>query len=273
MAESRTPVAMPGHAVSSEVLLRIFLTLTSFVLEFVEPFERKIQPEEAWLYKNPRTDSYVPVRVLIALVLIVPSSVILFVNYIEGKNRSDIAAGHLAYTLSLGLSGVTTNLMKICVGRPRPDFFFRCFPNGLGNFEMSCTGDKDVILEGRKSFPSGHASLAFASFTVTSFYLLAKLRALNSVSGRIRTHRTLLGIIPIVVALLIAISRTCDYHHHWQDVSVGALIGLVAGTFSYHQQYPTVWHPEAPVPLVEFPKYSDAHNNNLPFEKQNVKWI
>jgi hypothetical protein len=47
---------------------------------------------------------------------------------------------------------------------------------------------------------------------------------------------------PLIGAILVAISRTEDYRHHWHDVTIGALLGTLCAFFAYRQYYPGLSH-------------------------------
>ena len=54
------------------------------------------------------------------------------------------------------------------------------------------------------------------------------------------TEQILLAI-PILLAVLIALSKIIDHYHHWYDVLVGALIGTFFAIISYRMCYAAVW--------------------------------
>ncbi|XP_076060197.1 phospholipid phosphatase 5 [Oratosquilla oratoria] len=274
-----------------EIITRAFLSVVFLELEQTTPFVRKIHPDELWLYKNPRTPSYVPTNLLWPLVFIVPTAALLL-YYVIRRDKTDLTQGILSLSLALGLNGVITNIIKIIVGRPRPDFFFRCFPDGkveldeVKDIAEACTGQIDAIEEGRKSFPSGHSSFSFCSLGFMSLWLYGKLGVFSRRRGE--GWRFVVGSIPIITALMVALSRTCDYHHHWQDVLVGSLIGLVVSYLCYRQYYPRLTSPYSHMPYLSLPgaQGTPLHLNlngqglggrlpidpESPFEEQ-VKWI
>ncbi|KAM7361829.1 uncharacterized protein ACRADG_012707 isoform 2-T3 [Cochliomyia hominivorax] len=244
-----------SHYVSDmiDIGIRVILVVVFSKLETQTAFKRIIHSEEMWMYKNPRTKDYVSPLSLLLAVILGPFFVTL-IHLALTKDRRDFRAASWAWTLILGLNGLATSLLKISVGRPRPDFYYRCFPdgvmqlahNGTGLDNMldlfNCTGNPRDINEGRKSFPSGHSSFAFAGFGFITYYVGAKLHAFNH-RGRGESWRFCVSVTPLVLAALIAVSRTCDYHHHWEDVVIGSLIGLFVSYYIYRQYYPSIFSP------------------------------
>ena len=63
-------------------------------------------------------------------------------------------------------------------GRPENEYeIFKFLAEDLnGKQDLNCHGDLATIIEGRKSFPSGHSSFSFAVYVFSFLYLSGKLR-------------------------------------------------------------------------------------------------
>ncbi|GAV87526.1 PAP2 domain-containing protein [Cephalotus follicularis] len=211
--------------------------------------------------RYPLRDNTVPIWSVPIIAILIPLAVIV-VYYFIRKDVYDLHQAILGLLFSVFITAVITDAIKDAVGRPRPDFFWRCFPDGKGVFDpvtkdVMCTGVKAVIKEGHKSFPSGHTSWSFAGLGFLAWYLSGKLRAFDR-----RGHVAKLCIIflPLLLAALVGISRVDDYWHHWQDVFAGGLLGMTVSSFCYLQFFPLPYDIDGWGPHAYFQMLSQSRN-------------
>ncbi|KAG1718509.1 phosphatidic acid phosphatase type 2/haloperoxidase [Suillus paluster] len=171
-----------------------------------------------------------------------------------------------AVLLSLSMTGSITQLVKVTVGRPRPDLISRCQPApgsedplwGLSTADICTQAASKIFEDGWRSFPSGHSSMSFAGLGFLAFYLAGKLHLFDT---RGYVGKAWISITPLTGALFVATSRTMDYRHHWQDVVTGSALGLLLAYFSYRQYYPHLASADAHEPYAT--RFEDAKSVEL----------
>ncbi|KAL6874167.1 hypothetical protein ACP4OV_014249 [Aristida adscensionis] len=223
----------------SDWVVLALLAAADVLLNVVEPFHRFVGEDMVPDLRYPLQGNTVPVWAVPVIAVVAPAVIIVGI-YMKRRNVYDLHHAILGLLFSVLITAVLTDAIKDGVGRPRPDFFWRCFPDGIPNYhnvtrEVICHGDSGVIKEGYKSFPSGHTSWSFAGLGFLSWYLAGKLKAFDR-----RGHVAKLCIIalPLLMASMVAVSRVDDYWHHWQDVFTAGVLGLVVASFCYLQFFP-----------------------------------
>ena len=162
----------------------------------------------------------------------------------------------LVWLQSVALAVAVTEVLKPVCGRLRPDFLDRLrianhtapeIADWKGLCQDTTFSTSHLMRQGRLSFPSGHSSMSFAGLTPVALMVAGQLGAFRP--GEARMWKTLLCLVPVGVALFVAVSRTRDFRHNFDDVSVGAAIGLVAALVSYYMRYPGLSSPRCDVPF------------------------
>ncbi|XP_022832931.1 phospholipid phosphatase 5-like [Spodoptera litura] len=246
-----------------EILLRVILLGLVCISQIKSrPYIRHISEAELLNeYRRPRLDSYVPAWATVLLIVFVPL-VCICTRYMTTRDYVDTAQSLLAWTLALTINAVITESVKLIIGRPRPDFFWRCFPDGQVMPGLRCTGNPRDIIEGRKSFPSGHSSFSFCSLSFLSLWLCGKLGVLSRRRGR--SCSLVICLVPLMIASVVALSRYCDNHHHWEDVFVGSLLGVACSYFCYQQYYHPLeseWSGE-PYAMIDNELFMTSYDSN-----------
>ncbi|XP_041015106.1 lipid phosphate phosphatase 2-like isoform X3 [Juglans microcarpa x Juglans regia] len=256
---------------SYDWLILLLLAVIEVVVYIIGPFHRFVGKDMMTDLKYPMKDNTVPVWSVPMYAVLLPIAIFLLF-YIHRKDVYDLHHSILGLLFAVLITAVITDSIKNAVGRPRPDFFYRCFPDGKDLYDewggVVCHGEHSVIKEGHKSFPSGHTSWSFAGLGFLSLYLSGKLKVFDR-----RGHVAKLCIVffPLLVASLIGVSRVNDYWHHWQDVFAGGVLGLAVAAFCYRQFFPPPYDDEGWGPYAYFLALKESSANTDTFQEMNVQ--
>lgn len=170
----------------------------------------------------------------------------------------DANNGILGVLYSLIIGTLFQVIIKQLIGGFRPFFLQVCQPdisraathngtglNGVGFHHVMytvdvCTNpDKSALKTAMTSFPSGHATSAFAGYVFLFLWMNAKLKVWAN--HRASFYWLALLFTPLLGATLMACALSVNQAHNWYDILVGALIGTVASFASYRCLYAAVW--------------------------------
>ncbi|KAH9079333.1 PAP2-domain-containing protein [Lactarius deliciosus] len=240
-------------------ILTITLSVAFYLLDKVDGFKREFSVSDTSYAIHER----VPVPPLVLQWII---------NLLTTRSLWDAHNSALGLVLSLSLAGAFTQVVKVTVGRPRPDIIDRCQPTagtvdppfGLSSAAICHQSDRHILNDGFRSFPSGHSSCALFReplkedrrvdvlcsilcwVNLLSLYIAGKLLLFDS---RGHTPKVWLSVLPLFGAALVAVSRTMDYRHHWQDVVAGSCLGILTAYLSYRLYYPPLSSEIAHLPF------------------------
>ncbi|KAI6233698.1 PAP2 family protein [Aphelenchoides fujianensis] len=124
---------------------------------------------------------------------------------------------------------------RYMVGRIRPNFIEMCKPS-VGYLDCptlqfitnyTCTSGKswELVQSQRQSFFSGHASISAAISTWSIMYVQHRLKPhLQSTFSVVPWIQTIF----VLICAWMSFTRVSDYHHHFSDVLVGLVVGIIA---------------------------------------------
>ncbi|KAG5507596.1 hypothetical protein JKF63_06545 [Porcisia hertigi] len=130
----------------------------------------------------------------------------------------------LTQAFSVFFTLMVVDVVKVYAGRLRPDFLARLRQKGFTpqSVDVDYCG---VAREGRLSFPSGHSGIGFAALLPLCFYVLHSLHGFRH--GGVSLWRIIIALLPLILAICIAVSRTRDNRHNFDDIFAGSAIGII----------------------------------------------
>ncbi|CCK71001.1 bifunctional diacylglycerol diphosphate phosphatase/phosphatidate phosphatase KNAG_0F03400 [Huiozyma naganishii CBS 8797] len=241
-----------------DLILLVVVLLVNLPVYFLPPFERQFYVNDLTISHPYALHQRVDDTMLFFYSLVLPCGVICAVWSLLCDRRHRwyvLYVSLLGLFLSIFTTSLLTNFLKNWFGRLRPDFIDRCQPrpnlpiNVLLHASEACTNDnKDVLLEGFRTTPSGHASESFAGLGYLYLWLCGQLLTEHAQVG---LWRKFVAAIPLLGASLIALSRTQDYRHHFVDILIGSIIGYISAYVFYRKNFPPIANQVPFKPLLD----------------------
>ncbi|KAI1280695.1 Sodium bicarbonate transporter-like protein 11 [Halotydeus destructor] len=219
------------------VPLVLLIAIVAYFEFFAKPVKRGFWCNDQTIRYpfKPETISYFASILLTAI--LVPLVNYAFLNKNWAPWRASFWTSYItlnfAYYFGHGLTMLTTDVIKVNVGRLRPCFMDLCRPepysnqavcrdvnNYITDYSCSVNLDEKATRELGTSFLSGHSSL----ITYATVYLvLVWQRRLHE------DHHTILRLVLQVAAicscLWASLTRLTDNQHHWEDIVAGICLG------------------------------------------------
>ncbi|KAH7414080.1 PAP2 superfamily-domain-containing protein [Phaeosphaeria sp. MPI-PUGE-AT-0046c] len=182
--------------------------------EYIFPYNRPFSPVDLNISYPMQHHEMIPTWLLVVVALIAPGAIVFIVCmvFVPGPTASrgtpkaliwrrklwELNTGWMGLCLSLATAFMITQGMKLIFGKPRPDLLSRCQPdldridefvvnpvvaNVMGqNWVMVTSGictnpDRSrggELMDGFKSFPSGHSSFSWAGLLYLTLFLASK---------------------------------------------------------------------------------------------------
>ncbi|XP_031231154.1 phospholipid phosphatase-related protein type 5 isoform X2 [Mastomys coucha] len=140
------------------------------------------------------------------------------------------------YAFGLFATDIFVNAGQVVTGNLAPHFLALCKPNytALGcqqytqfiSGEEACTGNPDLIMRARKTFPSKEAALSVYAAMYLTMYITSTIKAKGT-----RLAKPVLCLGLMCLAFLTGLNRVAEYRNHWSDVIAGFLVGISIAVF------------------------------------------
>jgi len=262
----------------------IALLAIGYGISVLRPYHRFfLERDPALSFPYIGTAEEVPIWLLALVSYVVPTLIIIGTQILhslvhtrtQSRIESPISSytnyylmPHIGMAESLGYAVFLTTILKIFVGRPRPNFFAYCnykgyrdalfsgnftsynaqtIPGAIGSIAFCLETNQTFLDDSQFSFPSGHSSTAFAGLTFFAFYLFhvtPKFYKLKQSNIRILPINVAILMILVIADSFIAATRTRDYYHNFDDILGGALLGFGCACFVFWVNYQRLKMPD-----------------------------